>query len=105
MRTAPSHWMRIGRSPRPPIYSGDLEPTRMPLRSVMRALSERSYGRIPHLVPVENIGTGDFCCVRHIPGTLHDSPVILSPLDSSEADYMEDREGFAHWLIEKVRNN
>ncbi|SMG20353.1 SMI1/KNR4 family protein [Agreia pratensis] len=71
---------------------------------VKTTLFERSYGRIPHLVPVENIGTGDLCCVRQVPGTLYDSPVILSPLDSGEADYIEDREGFAHWLIERVKN-
>jgi hypothetical protein len=37
---------------------------------VKTTLFERSYGRIAHLVPVENIGTGDLCCVRQIPGTL-----------------------------------
>lgn len=71
---------------------------------VETTLFERSFGRIANLVPVENIGTGDLCCIRQIPGTLHESPVILSPLEPGEADYIEDGEGFAHWLVEKVKN-
>jgi hypothetical protein len=71
---------------------------------VENTLSERSFGRIPYLVPVENIGTGDLICVRQIPGTLSESPVIVSPLDSNEADYIEDHQGFAHWLIGIIRD-
>jgi hypothetical protein len=69
---------------------------------VETTLRERSYGRIPNLAPVENIGTGDLLCVRQLHGTLFESPVLLSPTNPDEGDYIEDRDGFAHWLIATI---
>jgi hypothetical protein len=71
---------------------------------VRTTLRERSYGRIPHLIPVENIGTGDYYCVQQLPTALSESPVILAPLDPNESEYVEDRAGFAHWLIETINS-
>ncbi|WP_175494136.1 SMI1/KNR4 family protein [Herbiconiux ginsengi] len=67
---------------------------------VSETLNERSYGRIPNLVPVMNDGAGNLYCVTQ--DSITPSPVLLSTLDSSP-DYVVEQAGFSSWLLNLAR--